>query len=132
MFILPLQMEYCLASVCQSAYRKFFHIFNFICRTAAWPVTKLTTNFPLGVLSKSCIFSELLEIQDGHPCFWLAKTFSTFQIVSVRVLKKCCFFSEQFEIHDCHPGLCFSKTFKTSFEVLFLFDVICRFLFQHY
>jgi len=40
--------------------------------------SKLGTNVPYGFPTKCCYFLSGSKIQYGHPCLWLADTFSTF------------------------------------------------------
>jgi hypothetical protein len=57
------------------SHKCMFHIFDIFFRTTACPVITRATHFPIEVLKQCCIFSEWLEIQDGHYGLWFADTF---------------------------------------------------------
>jgi len=119
-----------------------FHIFDIFFRTTACPVITRATNFPIEVLKQCCIFSEWLEIQDGHYGLWFADTFffttcrtTVYELKVVRLVRyvplelvlKTCYFSERFQkmvlliwLVKKSPDLYYQKCFSGGSEKLLL------------
>ena len=63
-------------------------IFDFSPETAEQNSTKHDTNQVLNILYQVCIFGCRSEKQDGNPGLWLAETFSTSSLQSLKRIKQ--------------------------------------------
>ena len=101
-------------------------IFDFSSETAEQNSTKLDRKKDLNVLYQVCVFRADRKKQDGHPCLWLAETFSTSPLkplngiwqnltgIMISTSSTKFVFLGRSEKQDGRPGLWLAETFSTS------------------